>query len=46
VAVRRWDDLAKKPDLIVPPLEAYEEVAYECLLSKWFENFADFQDLL
>ncbi|KAJ5301011.1 uncharacterized protein N7443_006013 [Penicillium atrosanguineum] len=32
LAVRRWDDLAKKPDLTVPPLELYEEMAYECLL--------------
>lgn len=34
LAVRRWDDLAKTPDLTVPPLEVYEEMAYECLLGK------------
>ncbi|KAJ6104605.1 hypothetical protein N7523_010925 [Penicillium sp. IBT 18751x] len=32
LSVRRWDDLAKKPDVTVPPLEMYEEMAYECLL--------------
>ncbi|KAJ5928688.1 hypothetical protein N7466_007644 [Penicillium verhagenii] len=32
LAVRRWDDLAKDPDCVVSPLEAYEEIAYHCLL--------------
>ncbi|CAI7564853.1 unnamed protein product [Penicillium pancosmium] len=32
LAVRRWDDLAKDPDIVVPALEAYEEIAYQCLL--------------
>lgn len=32
IAVRRWDDLSKDPDILVPALEAYEEIAYECLL--------------
>lgn len=39
LAVRRWDDLAKKPDLTVPPLEVYEEMAYECLLGKHRQTF-------
>jgi predicted HD phosphohydrolase len=32
LAVRRWDDLAKVPDIVVPPLEDYQEMAYTCLL--------------
>ncbi|OGE58013.1 hypothetical protein PENARI_c001G08809 [Penicillium arizonense] len=32
LAVRRWDDLAKVPKCVVPPLEAYEEMAFQCLL--------------
>ncbi|KAJ5650843.1 uncharacterized protein N7484_004566 [Penicillium longicatenatum] len=32
LAVRRWDDLAKDPDCIVSPLEAYEDIAFQCLL--------------
>ncbi|KAJ5646487.1 hypothetical protein N7490_002859 [Penicillium lividum] len=32
LSVRRWDDLAKDPDCVVPPLEAYTEIAYHCLL--------------
>ncbi|KAJ5748741.1 uncharacterized protein N7511_010437 [Penicillium nucicola] len=32
LAVRRWDDLAKVPECVVPPLQAYEEMAFECLL--------------
>ncbi|KAJ5914755.1 hypothetical protein N7504_003638 [Penicillium tannophilum] len=32
LAVRRWDDLAKDPNCVVSPLEAYEEIAYHCLL--------------
>ncbi|KAJ5669157.1 Alkaline phosphatase-like alpha/beta/alpha [Penicillium macrosclerotiorum] len=32
LAVRRWDDLAKDPKNIVPGLEAYEELVYQCLL--------------
>ncbi|KAJ6081573.1 hypothetical protein N7499_006447 [Penicillium canescens] len=32
LAVRRWDDLAKVPKYVVPPLEAYEEMAFQCLL--------------
>ncbi|KAL5336935.1 alkaline-phosphatase-like protein [Aspergillus crustosus] len=31
LAVRRWDDQAKIPDIAVPPLEDYEQLAYECL---------------
>jgi putative nucleotidyltransferase with HDIG domain len=36
LAVRRWDDLAKKPNCKVPPLEAYEELAYQCLIGECF----------
>uniref|UniRef100_A0A8H7N0P2 HD domain-containing protein n=1 Tax=Bionectria ochroleuca TaxID=29856 RepID=A0A8H7N0P2_BIOOC len=32
LAVRRYDDLAKNPDAVTPPLEAYQEMAYKCLL--------------
>ncbi|KAL2872002.1 alkaline-phosphatase-like protein [Aspergillus lucknowensis] len=32
LAVRRWDDQAKVPGIVVPPLEDYEQLAYECLL--------------
>ncbi|KAJ5671594.1 hypothetical protein N7507_000721 [Penicillium longicatenatum] len=32
LAVRRWDDLAKDPECIVSPLEAYEDIAFQCLL--------------
>ncbi|KAJ5610738.1 Alkaline phosphatase-like alpha/beta/alpha [Penicillium lagena] len=32
LAVRRWDDQAKVPNIVVPPLEAYGELAYDCLL--------------
>jgi predicted HD phosphohydrolase len=32
--VRRWDDLAKVPGMAVEPLEAYETMATESLLSK------------
>ncbi|KAJ5759097.1 hypothetical protein N7520_006253 [Penicillium odoratum] len=32
LSVRRWDDLAKDPDCVVSPLEAYKEIAYHCLL--------------
>ncbi|RLL96986.1 hypothetical protein CFD26_101735 [Aspergillus turcosus] len=32
LAVRRWDDQAKVPGITVPPLEHYQELAYECLL--------------
>ncbi|KAI2703862.1 hypothetical protein CBS147317_5155 [Penicillium roqueforti] len=32
LSVRRWDDLAKKPNWKVPDLEAYEEIAYRCLI--------------
>lgn len=34
LAVRRWDDLAKDPNCVVSPLEAYEEIAYHCLLGE------------
>ncbi|KAL4886453.1 hypothetical protein BJY04DRAFT_213219 [Aspergillus karnatakaensis] len=33
VAVRRWDDLAKESGAVTPPLEAYREMAVECLLA-------------
>ncbi|EED17955.1 conserved hypothetical protein [Talaromyces stipitatus ATCC 10500] len=32
LAVRRWDDLAKVPNIEVPDLSAYEETIYHCLL--------------
>ncbi|KAJ5175117.1 uncharacterized protein N7482_000994 [Penicillium canariense] len=32
LAVRRWDDSAKDPDSVVPQLDTYEELAYQCLL--------------
>ncbi|KAJ6114838.1 Alkaline phosphatase-like alpha/beta/alpha [Penicillium sp. IBT 16267x] len=32
LAVRRWDDQEKVLNIAVPPLEAYEEMAYDCLL--------------
>ncbi|KAK2804787.1 hypothetical protein FQN51_001429 [Onygenales sp. PD_10] len=32
LAVKGWAGLAKVPNLIVPPLEAYQEMAFECLL--------------
>ncbi|OQE30339.1 hypothetical protein PENFLA_c003G01898 [Penicillium flavigenum] len=32
LSVRRWDDLAKKPKWKVPDLDAYEELAYRCLI--------------
>ncbi|KAL4872785.1 hypothetical protein BDV12DRAFT_210132 [Aspergillus spectabilis] len=32
LAVRRWDDQAKIPNIVVPPLEDYGQLAYECLL--------------
>jgi hypothetical protein len=38
LAVRRWDDLAKVPKCVVPPLEAYEEVAFQCLLGEYIFN--------
>jgi phosphonoacetate hydrolase len=38
LAVRRWDDLAKVPKCVVPPLEAYEEMAFECLLGETSHN--------
>jgi predicted HD phosphohydrolase len=34
LAVRRWDDLAKDPDCVVPNLEAYRETAYQFLLGE------------
>lgn len=34
LAVRRWDDLAKDPNCVVSPLEAYEEIAYHCLIGE------------
>jgi hypothetical protein len=39
ISVRRWDDLAKNPDLKVPPLEAYKELAYQCLLGRLDSDF-------
>lgn len=33
--VRRWDDLAKTPGVIVEPLESYEAMATESLLSEY-----------
>ncbi|KAJ5163337.1 uncharacterized protein N7500_005167 [Penicillium coprophilum] len=39
LSVRRWDDLAKKPNLKVPLLEAYEELAYQCLLDSRSKDF-------
>jgi predicted HD phosphohydrolase len=41
LAVRRWDDSAKTPNLTVPPLEVYEEMAYECLLGEHREYSDD-----
>lgn len=32
LAVRRWDDQAKDPDLKVPTLETYSRMALDCLL--------------
>ncbi|KAE8553236.1 hypothetical protein EYB25_004618 [Talaromyces marneffei] len=32
LAVRRWDDLAKVPNIEVPDLAEYEETIYDCLL--------------
>jgi predicted HD phosphohydrolase len=36
--VRRWDDLAKVPGMAVEPLEAYEAMAAESLLSEYFND--------
>jgi predicted HD phosphohydrolase len=33
LSVRRWDDLAKVPDKVVPGLDAYEEMAVQALLN-------------
>ena len=33
LAVRRWDDQAKVPDITVPGLSAYEDMAVQCLVS-------------
>lgn len=35
LAIRRWDDQAKVPNLEVPPLSAYYDTAVKCLLGKW-----------
>ncbi|KAJ5550413.1 hypothetical protein N7461_005111 [Penicillium sp. DV-2018c] len=35
IAVRRCCDLAHEPNCEVPPLEAYEELAYQCLIESW-----------
>jgi len=34
LAVRRWDDLAKDPNMKVEPLPFYEDMAIKCLLGK------------
>ncbi|KAG4428915.1 hypothetical protein IFR05_015602 [Cadophora sp. M221] len=35
LAVRRWDDLAKDPNLKVEPLSFYEDMAIKSLLESW-----------
>lgn len=32
--VRRWDDLAKDPDMEVDPLSSYEDIAVKSLLRR------------
>lgn len=34
LAIRRWDDQAKVPNMSVPRLEAYEDIAIQCLAGK------------
>lgn len=35
LAVRKWDDLAKDPDMKTPPLSGFEDMAVGSLLKSW-----------
>jgi predicted HD phosphohydrolase len=38
LAVRRWDDRAKDPEMEVPGLDAYEDMAVRCLVGEYKYN--------